>query len=188
MIERIVKLCVVFSLVALAGCNPLTVHKVATTVLDGVPSLPSPEQYCEEYHENKLKETELIKSKNSAGTVVTGSVHPPYGAKQCDRCHDKNKEGGLILPRDQLCFHCHPKIISKPFVHGPAAVGGCLQCHDPHSSSFPSLLKVDNHVLCASCHKEKRMAEAMHDKVVAKNMLCTDCHSPHAGDVQFFLR
>lgn len=117
-----------------------------------------------------------------------GSAHRPYADKQCERCHDKNKEGGLILPKEKLCFHCHPKIIAKAFVHGPASVGSCLECHDPHSSAFPALLKVEKSMVCAGCHKETRQAAAMHDKVTANHMFCMDCHNPHCGDAAFFLR
>jgi predicted CXXCH cytochrome family protein len=173
----------------LCGCDPVTVHKVTTTIFDGVPSLPEPQQYCQEYHENKLKsEREEAKSKEAVEPVATGSVHPPYRQKQCERCHDKSKDSGLIRPKNEICFVCHPKIIKKSFVHGPASVGGCLECHDPHSSNFPSLLKFERATICSVCHRERRMADAMHTKVIAKGMVCVDCHNPHAGDAQFFLK
>jgi len=172
----------------LCGCDPLTVHKVATTVFDGVPSLPPAEQYCKEYHEKKVEEERNEIKAKDAPAAVSGSIHPPYGEKRCEKCHDKTKDSGLILPKEQLCFLCHPNIIKGYFVHGPASVGGCLECHDPHSSLNPSLLKVDRKALCGTCHQEKRMAEGMHDKVTAKGMLCMDCHNPHSGAAPFFLR
>jgi predicted CXXCH cytochrome family protein len=180
---------VVCTVGVLCGCDPLTVHKVTSTIFDGVPTMPPPEQFCRDYHEKKLQEErDELMSKGESAAKAIASDHPPYAEKKCDSCHDKAKESGLIVPKDQLCFVCHPNIIKKAMVHGPASVGGCLECHDPHTSQFPSLLKVEKRTLCASCHKEKRMAEGMHNKVTAKGMLCTDCHDPHSGDAQYFLR
>lgn len=173
----------------MCGCDPLTVHKVTSTIFDGVPSMPSAEQYCQDYHEKKLAESRDSANKKSASeTAANGSIHPPYKEKRCDKCHDKSKDSGLIKPRDEICFVCHPKILNKPMLHGPAAVGGCLECHDPHSTGFPSLLKVEKGKLCATCHQEPRQAAGMHDKVTSSGMVCTDCHNPHAGDAKYFLR
>jgi predicted CXXCH cytochrome family protein len=151
--------------------------------------MPPAEQYCREYHESKLvEESESAKKKQESVLVGKASVHPPYAEKQCDGCHDKNKQDGLIAPRAQLCFICHPDIIKKAFVHGPAATGSCLECHEPHSTPNEALLKTDKVVLCAVCHREKRLAAAMHDSVAAKGMICTDCHDPHGGASPVFLK
>lgn len=181
----LVALCVMS---VLWGCDPLTVHKVSSTIFDGVPSLPPADQYCQDYHEKKVAEQLDASKKKSTAETSTGSSHPPYKAKKCNNCHDKSKDSGLIKPKDEICFVCHPKILDKPMMHGPAAVGGCLECHDPHSTNNPSLLKVEKAKVCAVCHKERRMAAEMHDKVVNAGMMCTDCHNPHAGDAKYFLR
>lgn len=171
------------------GCDPLTVHKVTSTILDGVPSMPPAEQYCQDYHETKMAEDKAAANKKEeSGKPRTASVHPPYKEKRCDNCHDRSKESGLITSRDKLCFVCHPAIVKNNFAHGPAAVGDCLECHEPHSSAYPSLLKVEKGAVCVKCHKEKRIAEGLHVKVTEKGILCSECHNPHAGGVQFFLR
>jgi predicted CXXCH cytochrome family protein len=190
------RLCLLFSLICitawLAGCDPLTRHKVATTIFDGVPSMPPADQYCQDYHERKLveeKEAATRKAQEGSGKLETaGSSHLPYKEKRCDKCHDKSKESGLIKPKLELCFHCHPKIVDNYFMHGPAAVGSCLECHEPHSSAQVALLKAEKGKLCQVCHKEARQASDMHNKVVAAGMFCMDCHDPHAGDVKYFLR
>jgi predicted CXXCH cytochrome family protein len=180
---------IICALSLLNGCDPLTVHKVTSTIFDGVPSMPPAEQYCQDYHERKLVEDmEAAKKKQTAAKSAAGSSHPPYDEKRCSDCHDQTKDLGLIKPKDELCFVCHPDIINKYFVHGPAAVGGCLECHEPHSTAFPALLKVDKKEVCALCHKEQRLARGMHDKVAAQGLLCTDCHDPHAGAAKYFLR
>ena len=173
----------------MCGCDPLTTHKVTSTIFDGVPSMPSAEQYCRDYHEQKLaEELQASKKKQASETRSNYSTHPPYAEKRCEDCHDKTKESGLVRPRQQLCFLCHPDINKGAFVHGPAATGSCLECHEPHSSQNRSLLKADKGMICGTCHREKRLAESMHAKVAAKEMFCTDCHDPHAGNSHNFLK
>lgn len=177
------------SVSALCGCDPVTTHKITTIFFEGVPSMPPAERYCQDYHEKKLaEEREAAKKKQTAATEQISSDHLPFAEKHCDDCHDKRTETGLIRPRNEICFVCHPDIINGFFVHGPASVGGCLECHEPHSSAYPSLLKTDKKTLCAGCHQEKRAAEGLHDKAVANGMLCMDCHNPHSGTVPYFLR
>ncbi|MBJ6751595.1 cytochrome c3 family protein [Geomonas anaerohicana] len=184
---------VILCLSLLCSCNPVTVHKITTTIFDGVPSLPPTEQLCQEYHEAKVTE-EAAKANAPASALAAQAKkaaikgHPPYMEKRCNDCHDKSTDSGLIKPKDQICFVCHPTIIKKYYVHGPVSVGACLDCHDPHSSGQPALLKVEKKDLCAVCHKEKRIAESMHKKVTESGMACTDCHDPHDGDAKYFLR
>jgi predicted CXXCH cytochrome family protein len=177
---------VVCVLCAVGGCDPLTVHKVTSTIFDGVPSLPPAQEYCQDFEQKKAVEAKL--PQQTEKKADTASYHPPYKAKQCNRCHDKTKDSGLIKPKNEICFVCHPKIVSNSFAHGPAAVGSCLECHDPHSSPNPSLLKNERAKVCVACHKETRLAEAMHDKVTASGLFCMDCHNPHAGSARYFLR
>ncbi len=173
----------------ICGCDPVTTHKISTIFFEGVPSMPPAEQYCHEYHEKKAaEERDAAAHKKPEEVGPAGSIHPPYEEKQCDSCHDQTKQSGLIKPRNEICFICHPDIISGYYVHGPASVGGCLDCHDPHSTAYPSLLKVDKKTLCAGCHQEKRTAEGLHARAVANGMLCMDCHNPHSGAVPYFLR
>jgi predicted CXXCH cytochrome family protein len=122
--------------------------------------------------------------------AAEGSSHPPYEEKRCGDCHNTTEEktSGLILPPRELCFSCHTGFIKGHFVHGPVAVGECLACHVPHTSAFSSLLVKDKSEICAGCHKEKRLAAAMHDKVAARRMVCVDCHDPHYGEARFFLK
>lgn len=176
---------------ALSGCDPITRHKALTTLFDGVPSLPPPEQICTEYADQKVAElrNELLGKKTVAKTgPVTVSQHPPYVEKKCNDCHNKNNRDGLVAPRNQLCYVCHTNFVKGQFVHGPIAVADCLACHLPHTSTNPSLLKNNVSALCAGCHKEKRVADTMHAKLAAQQMPCTDCHDPHFGNLQYFLK
>ena len=133
---------------------------------------------------------EDLEGKKKAALAVgqESSVHRPYQEKQCDGCHDRSKESGFVSSREDLCYVCHTGFVKGSFVHGPVAVKDCLACHVPHSSSSAPLLKTGKNILCSSCHREKRLAAAMHDKVSAQNMGCVDCHDPHYGNVQYFLK
>ena len=178
--------------VLLAGCDPISRHKVLSTVFDGVPTLPPPEQICTEYADLKLtafkEELAGAKKRAEAGDVSQGSVHLPYDEKKCDNCHDKNKDDGLVRPAKQLCLMCHKDFFQGHFQHGPAAVGDCLSCHLPHNSAYTALLKTDRKVICDTCHKEQRAALSLHNKVAERKLDCADCHNPHYGTTPFFLK
>lgn len=173
----------------LCGCDPVTRHKITSTIFEGVPSLPPAEEYCRAYHEKaSAEEREAAGKKAAAEAKVAGSIHPPYAEKQCDNCHDKSTESGFVVPKkEQLCAVCHAGFIKGAYAHGPAAVGSCLECHVPHDSSFPKLLKIARENLCGTCHRERRQAQRMHDKVGAKGISCPDCHNPHGGNNPYFL-
>lgn len=179
------------TLCSLVGCDPVTRHKILSTIFDGVPSLPPPEELCAEYVEMRLATARNELADRAADKGEEGkaqSKHQPYAEKNCDGCHDKSKKDGLTAPRSELCFTCHDRAPSKAIVHGPFAVGECLACHLPHSSSFPALLKMDRSTICSTCHREKRIFAGMHGKVAQQKMICVDCHDPHFGHASFFLK
>ena len=189
--KMLVACLLLISVCSFLGCDPVARHKTLSTLFDGVPSLPPPEQLCTEYAEQRVAEvrdelTGKKEAKDESGS--TSSQHLPYKEKACKDCHDKEKKDGLVAPRNELCFVCHDDFVQGPFVHGPVAVGDCLACHLPHSSGFPSLLKTERVAVCAMCHREKRVAAGMHEKVTAHQLACVDCHDPHFGNVEFFLK
>jgi len=188
---RVMLLALLVWYLLLCGCNPVTRHEVLTTIFDGVPSFPPQEELCKEYAENMMAASAkgaAVKQGETEKPSQEGSRHQPYDEKRCDDCHDKEKEGGLIKPKNELCFVCHVDFIKGGFIHGPVAVGDCLACHLPHTASFKSLLKIDRSQICSSCHKEKRLAAALHDSVRSKKMDCADCHDPHSGTARYFLK
>jgi len=168
------------------GCDPLTVHKVTSTIFDGVPSMPPAEQYCKDYH-IQATQSELAAKLKQQGAGQK-SEHQPYVEKRCNDCHDKNTDSGFVVAADALCAHCHKDFPKGDFLHGPAAVGGCLKCHVPHTSENPSLLVKPKGELCKSCHTEPRISQQLHNNVKTKGVECTDCHDPHGGSVRFFLK
>lgn len=184
----------------LTGClrmDPLAKQKFLTSLFDGVPDLPPVEELCKDNIEdlfNKYYEQRIT----AAGTgdlsgvddnkPQAGSKHRPWAEKNCLSCHNFQADNKLKLPTNEICYLCHKNLIQGKNVHGPVAVGACLACHDPHSTANPSLLKKSLSTICFKCHKEKRLASAMHDKVVNRGMLCVDCHDPHSGNLHYFLK
>jgi predicted CXXCH cytochrome family protein len=180
---------VLVAICMLTACDPLTVHKVTSTIFDGVPSMPPPGEYCRDYHEQALLEERATeKKRQQAQNVTQESKHPPFVEKRCNDCHDKNTDSGFVVVADKLCAHCHTGYPEGSFLHGPAAVGACIKCHVPHTSSNPSLLVKPRGEICAVCHTESRVAKGLHATTVAKGMACTDCHNPHGGSNRYFLR
>lgn len=184
----------VLCLSTLSGCDRVTRYQTLSTLFDGVPNLPPVEELCREERDRSAHADQSGQNKQAAASAKDEPVvmvsHAPYAQKRCSDCHgaDKDKQGGLIVPRQELCFVCHKDFLKGEFQHGPAAVGDCLACHAPHSSSNKALLIVKKEVLCSRCHKEERLAQAMHDRFRDKGIACVECHDPHAGRDRFFLK
>jgi predicted CXXCH cytochrome family protein len=175
----------------LTGCDPVTRHKALTTIFDGVPSLPPPEELCRQYAaELETKGKARPDAATQEGSTRKSSSHPPFDEKRCTDCHadDKTVSGGLKTSKTELCFTCHTGFLKEAYQHGPAAVGDCLACHLPHTSNNPSLLVEEPALICRKCHRERRIAESMHETFAARKLLCVDCHSPHEGSGRYFLR
>jgi predicted CXXCH cytochrome family protein len=184
---------VILGALLLCGCDPVTRHQALTTLFDGVPRMPPAKEFCQE---ELAREAKAAQS-GSAPTEKAGEAappkllnHAPYAEKKCPDCHgnDKDKEGGLVVPRLELCAVCHPNFLTGAFQHGPAAVGDCLACHEPHQSTHPPLLVAEKSVLCTRCHHEDRSAKEMHERFRDKGISCVQCHDPHAGNDRFFLK
>lgn len=119
------------------------------------------------------------------------SIHPPYKNRECRRCHDAAQR---MLPREDVktfCRACHATYLvdedaeedpAVPIEHYPVADGQCFECHDPHHSDQPNLLKMPLFELCLQCHDEPEdLSEEAHAAAGVER--CTDCHDPHFGEL-----
>ncbi len=179
----------------LFGCNPVTRHKVLTTIFDGVPSQVPPQKILDDYYQQRLAAEAARKAAAGAAgdgvMAASGSRHRPYAEKKCKDCHDFTSRVGLVRPRLELCVMCHRDFIIKDKtvnVHGPVAVGDCSACHLPHTSPNKVLLERNETEICSKCHQERRQAARMHERVVTRGMACVDCHDPHYGAARYFLK
>ena len=112
-------------------------------------------------------------------------VHEPR--KDCTTCHDTARQSRssalayLVTPVPGLCYDCHDdRTVSAKFVHGPVAVGQCLQCHHHHKSRVEHLLNEPLPELCYGCH-DACAVESIPAHFVSELAACTDCHDPHTS-------
>jgi predicted CXXCH cytochrome family protein len=178
------KLIVTTALVGALSCTAEKRHRTLTFFFDGVPPLGEPEG------EKPGPQTPAAPTAAPKTAAFTGSEHEPArNEKGCGNCHNREASFALLKPRDQICLTCHAdKTRQFPYMHGPAAVGGCAECHDPHRSPLPHLLRMSPEKLCFQCHdrtppgaKPPRCARPSDDA------RCTDCHNPHGGQERYFL-
>jgi predicted CXXCH cytochrome family protein len=161
------------------GCSSATRHKALTVFFDGV---PEPKQAA-------AAEGQRPDAAAAAAPAAPGRTfgeHGPYAAKLCGACHQSAATNALVVPKDELCFVCHELPRDKRYVHGPLASGGCLACHDPHSSKYRYLLVSEAEGFCLECHdRQAVMRVAAHAGVTQP---CTDCHDAHMSDNEYLLR
>jgi len=173
------------ALLLFLGCSEISARNFSSFLFDGVPAPPEPDLYCAPWLAAKQAP---LSSGRAELAKPRGSTHLPYAEKQCNDCHDKNKDRGLVAPPEKLCFICHDTITTGAFVHAPAGAGDCLACHMPHDSTLPRLLTKENGKLCLHCHQEARMSTRIHEKTSEQKIPCYDCHNPHAGSNRYFFK
>jgi predicted CXXCH cytochrome family protein len=158
-------------LVVAAGCK----YNTLKFFFDGVPN------------PQKKKQAAVTEKKSAqAGMKLVYSEHGPYAARQCDACHDRAGTNNLVAPKEKLCYNCHEFQTDKKYIHGPLASGGCLLCHDPHSSKYQKLLVAEPATFCFYCHDPRSIPQ---DQSHARSDIqCTACHDAHMSDKKFLLK
>ncbi|MDE2134624.1 MAG: DmsE family decaheme c-type cytochrome [Alphaproteobacteria bacterium] len=105
----------------------------------------------------------------------------------CVSCHTIHVAKDPILVKatqPEKCFGCHAeqRALTLQFSHHPVREGKvvCSDCHNPHGSAGPSLLKkVRVTDLCYGCHADKRGPMLWEHQPVRED--CTNCHNPHGS-------
>jgi predicted CXXCH cytochrome family protein len=92
----------------------------------------------------------------------------------------------LVAAGDELCFRCHALRLEKRYVHGPLASGGCMACHQPHTSPYRYLLVSASDSFCLRCHDRAGLVRIEGHLGEADN--CTSCHDAHMSDKRYLLR
>ena len=123
-----------------------------------------------------------------------GSIHENNNLA-CSDCHNpmaKFSASGLLARGtvSETCFTCHQQQRSefRKRSHMPLLEGkmSCGDCHNPHGSATPALLKADDvNQLCYACHAEKRGPFIWEHAPVRKN--CLECHLPHGSSHESLL-
>jgi predicted CXXCH cytochrome family protein len=148
-------------------------------------------------------------------------VHAPVAQGKCDACHAPHGSdfyGFLKHTPSSLCSDCHAvdtTLISKHSGYDIKAAN-CLDCHNPHMSDKPKLIRTNSHPpfeekSCETCHTVgpngsvqlagnlTEICSACHDMVKTESGKktqhapfasgeCTSCHSIHAADYSHLLK
>jgi DmsE family decaheme c-type cytochrome len=122
-----------------------------------------------------------------------GGTHEARGVA-CTNCHQVHTAHDAVRDRrtqPEVCFNCHKEQrtqINKPSHHPiPEGKMSCSDCHNPHGSTGPSLMKRDTvNDTCYTCHMEKRGPFVHNHEPVSEN--CANCHNPHGTTAENLLK
>ncbi len=127
------------------------------------------------------------------GSVASQFVRPfrhpvDDGIMNCTDCHQSMDAGVREKVRNgsRMCIECHGEF-RGPFPYEHQATvdysteeGGCMNCHDPHGSYLPRMLKqpyeAPNFQLCKQCHTVPLHQMNPHHGDRWANMACNECH------------
>lgn len=112
----------------------------------------------------------------------------------CASCHTVHAARDPALSKatqPEVCYACHKteraethRISTHPIAAGKVT---CSDCHNPHGSTGPKLMKEDNvRDTCFSCHAEKR-GPFLHEHASAMDD-CMNCHTPHGSTNGWLLK
>ena len=137
---------------------------------------------CLSCHQGDPKRSHWEGSAHQAKDVACSSCHKVHTAH--DDVRDKKTQ-------PEVCFACHKEQrtqVNKPS-HHPILEGkvACSDCHNPHGSVGPKLMKRDSVVeTCYTCHMEKRGPFVHNHEPVSDD--CTNCHNPHGTVAENLLK
>ena len=122
-----------------------------------------------------------------------GSIHDSRDVA-CTSCHQVHTEHDKVRDKKtqpEVCFACHKEQrtqINRPSHHPiPEGKMGCSDCHNPHGSVGPKLMKRDNvNDTCYTCHMEKRGPFVHNHEPVSED--CSNCHNPHGTTAENMLK
>lgn len=137
---------------------------------------------CLTCHQTDLKRSHWMGSTHQSRDVACVSCHQVHTAH--DDVRDKRTQ-------PDVCFTCHKEQrtqINKPSHHPiPEGKMGCSDCHNPHGSVGPKLMKRDSvNETCYTCHMEKRGPFVHTHEPVAED--CGNCHNPHGTTAENLLK
>ena len=137
---------------------------------------------CLACHQKDANRSHWMGSTHQINEVDCTSCHQIHTAQ--DRVRDK-------ITQPEVCFTCHKDKrmeINKPSHHPiPEGKMACSDCHNPHGTAGPALLKRDSvNETCYTCHMEKRGPFVHNHAPVDEN--CTICHNPHGTTAESMLK
>ena len=164
---------------------------------EGVQERPHPDRY---FAKNSVTPVEdrnaaclTCHDKDSKRSHWMGGTHQSrdVACTSCHQIHTAHDDVRDKRTQPDVCFTCHKEQrtqISKPSHHPiPEGKMACSDCHNPHGSVGPKLMKRDSvNETCYTCHMEKRGPFVHTHEPVAED--CTNCHNPHGTTAENLLK
>jgi DmsE family decaheme c-type cytochrome len=137
---------------------------------------------CLACHQSDAKRSHWMGSTHQSRDVSCTSCHQVHTAH--DKVRDKQAQ-------PEVCFACHKEQrtqVNKPSHHPiPEGKMACSDCHNPHGSVGPKLMKRDSvNDTCYTCHMEKRGPFVHAHEPVTED--CSNCHNPHGTTAENMLK
>jgi predicted CXXCH cytochrome family protein len=111
-------------------------------------------------------------------------VHAPV-TEGCDACHQGSASKLVEDGNAALCLRCHEEVGQKAKAakvpHAAMDAARCVDCHNPHASPQPRLVKLPGGAECLACHSDQApgAGESVHGAIGLVG--CQACHEPHGG-------
>lgn len=183
--RRFIAAATTVALAICSACSETSRYRVLSFFLDGVPP-PGSKTAAVDALAGSPTPTGGIEHAQPAPPQKI-FAHTPYRENRCQGCHDLDSGGLTRSLDDGLCLTCHAPVVAHPFVHGPAAVNACTECHHYHAAPFPKLLLIDSTATCLKCHERDDLGSGEHHADLdAKE--CGECHDPHGGNNRYFVK
>ena len=171
----------------IAGCDQDQRHKVLTFFFEQVPppGYQRPDPNTVANNDIGVPANIIVSEQNATKRIYS---HEPIKDCKNNVCHGQQVKGQWSIQEfskdvPELCYDCHQK---KGWGHGPAVVGDCLFCHNPHKSVNRHLLNDPSPVLCFKCHDETDIKSLEQHQQEIED--CTICHYAHAESGRKLLR
>ena len=134
-----------------------------------------------------LVDTCIACHQNGQRSHWDGSEHQRSGVA-CTSCHEIHTHSDRVLNKvsqPEVCVTCHTtqraqfhRISAHPVNAGAMS---CADCHNPHGSVGPHLMKMNSvNETCYTCHAERRGPFLWEHTPVTED--CTNCHTPHGSN------
>jgi predicted CXXCH cytochrome family protein len=165
------------------------------------------EQLCRACHD--LEADELVQAHLGADMEALQCLdcHTPHGGDHaallaeylhapvvdgCDTCHDGAADALFEQGESPLCLNCHDDVgelaDAAQVPHPAMELARCADCHNPHASAQPRLVKRAGGAECLACHDAQAPSTGEFAHGAIGWFGCEACHLPHGGDRERLLR
>jgi DmsE family decaheme c-type cytochrome len=140
-----------------------------------------------------LKAAEICLKCHTGSPDRAGRVNTQHIKNQvtCVTCHAMHKGPERLRPVraadiNKLCASCHTSVwatFQRPFKHRlDVGTMSCADCHDPHGSLLPRMLRTvaGDQLACFKCHSRLR-GPFTYEHPPVKQEGCWRCHEPHGS-------